>query len=180
MISTFALVVAGCIVAFLVGGFLTNFFVNEFFNEVKQHRWRKQQNAQAERERRLRNSQAKRQENCWSVGAEVRHPPLHDLQNLEWTTLEIGLRKNEMSDLKRLVLTRKKRETVVLSVGETRIVVTVNDIRKSDVSLAIEAKQEVKILRGELPTAALVQEKQEALHGGWSNCQPAPYVGLSP
>jgi carbon storage regulator CsrA len=85
---------------------------------------------------------------------------------LEWTTLEIGLRKNEMSDLKRLVLTRKKRETVVLSVGETRIVVTVNDIRKSDVSLAIEAKQEVKILRGELPTAALVQEKQEALHGG--------------
>jgi carbon storage regulator CsrA len=70
-----------------------------------------------------------------------------------------------MSDLKRLVLTRKKRETIVCSVGDTRIVFSINDIRKSDVSITVEAKPEVKILRGELP-AALVQEKQEALQGG--------------
>jgi sRNA-binding carbon storage regulator CsrA len=64
-----------------------------------------------------------------------------------------------MSDLKRLILTRKKKETVVLSVGDTRIIVTVNEIRKSDVSIAIEAKPEVKILRGELP----VTQVQEVL-----------------
>jgi hypothetical protein len=61
MIPTFALVVAGCILAFFIGGFLTIFFVNEFLHEVKQYRWRKQQNAEAERQRRLRNSQSKRQ-----------------------------------------------------------------------------------------------------------------------
>jgi hypothetical protein len=44
MIPTFGLVIAGCVVAFFVGGFLTTFFVNEFFNEIEQHRRRQQQN----------------------------------------------------------------------------------------------------------------------------------------
>jgi carbon storage regulator CsrA len=66
-----------------------------------------------------------------------------------------------------LVLTRKKGETIVCSVGDTRIVVKLNDIRKSTCSIAIQAQKEVRILRGELEQqAAIGSEKQEALHGG--------------
>jgi carbon storage regulator CsrA len=67
-----------------------------------------------------------------------------------------------MSEVKRLVLTRKKNETIVCTIGDTRIIFSVNDIRKTNVSITVEAIPEVKILRGELPLIA-VQEKQKVV-----------------
>ena len=58
-----------------------------------------------------------------------------------------------------LNLTRKKNETVLLEVpGIGEIEVRVRETGQSRISLAIEAPQEVKILRGELKERKFVKQ----------------------
>lgn len=50
-----------------------------------------------------------------------------------------------------LVLSRKKRQSIVIGEGQNKIEVIVNRIKGDTVSLGIVAPRQVKILRGELP-----------------------------
>ena len=50
-----------------------------------------------------------------------------------------------------LVLSRKKRQSIVIGEGQNKIEVIINRIKGDTVSLGIKAPRQVKILRGELP-----------------------------
>lgn len=50
-----------------------------------------------------------------------------------------------------LVLSRKKRQSIVIGEGQNKIEVIINRIKGDTVSLGIVAPRQVKILRGELP-----------------------------
>ena len=50
-----------------------------------------------------------------------------------------------------LVLSRKKRQSIVIGEGQDKIEVIINRIKGDTVRLGIKAPRQVKILRGELP-----------------------------
>lgn len=52
----------------------------------------------------------------------------------------------------KLVLTRRKGETLIIGTGPNRVVVEVAEIRGDKIRLSIEAAKEVPIVRGELET----------------------------
>lgn len=49
-----------------------------------------------------------------------------------------------------LCITRRQGETVMITVGDTQVVLTVTEFKGKQVRLAFESEQGVKVMRGEL------------------------------